>query len=116
MSKLFYREQKNFLTKEELKVVNENGCMVSRKKRITIEKPSLEIHVNQKKGCVPQIVEFRAENELNNNNTITNFTWNFGDSSSLNNSTNSIEHSYDRGGVYFPTLTIFTNNGCNTFN
>ncbi len=96
----------------ELKVVNENGCMVSQKKRITVEKPNVEIHVSQKKGCVPQIVEIRAENELNNTNIITNFLWNFGDSSSLNTYTNSVEHSYVRSGIFFPTLTIFTNNGC----
>ena len=96
----------------ELKAINEIGCIVTRKKRITIEKPDIEIHVSQRKGCIPSVVNIKAVNDLNNNTIITNFLWNFGDSSSLNTYTNSVEHSYVRSGIYFPTLTIFTNNGC----
>ena len=54
----------------ELKAINENGCMIKNKKRITIEKPNVEIHVSQKKGCVPKIVEITAEDDLNQNTVI----------------------------------------------
>ena len=96
----------------ELKALNENGCMISSKKRITIEKPNVEIHVNQKKGCIPHIVEMTSENDLNHNAIITNYQWNFGDGLSQNTNNNSVEHTYERSGVYFPSLTIITNNGC----
>ena len=93
-----------------VKVINQFGCAtVSDTQVIIVAPPTIIGDVNPKIGCAPILTNFTQNVTLPTGETVSSFTWNFGDGSP----TSSLgTHTYTSAGVYASTLNIITNSGC----
>ncbi|MES2591147.1 MAG: PKD domain-containing protein [Bacteroidota bacterium] len=61
--------------------------------------------------CLNEVMNFYDSSTVAANNTITSWSWNFGDASAIGVSQNPV-HTYANPGSYTVTLIVTTNNGC----
>ncbi|MFM7466682.1 MAG: PKD domain-containing protein [Crocinitomicaceae bacterium] len=87
-----------------------SGCVGSYGQSITVETvPQPSFSANPVINCAPSTVTF---NNLSSNGV--SYSWDFGDASSSNNTSNllSPSHTYENNGNYNVTLSMTTANGC----
>ena len=90
-----------------------NGCVNSITKTLdTLQRPTAFFFTDKNQGCNALTVTFSDSSK--STRPIINYTWNFGDGSSLNSgSTNTlVSHTYTTPGVYYATLVVQNNLGC----
>ncbi len=89
-----------------LTVTTDNGCVSSLNQDVEIfSLPVADFTLNN--NCVDQALTFNNTSQGN----ATNFQWDFGDGSPLNNQENP-SHQYNAAGEYDVTLIISTDDGC----
>lgn len=71
--------------------------------------PGLAVTDNPQSGAVPLTVQFTSPGVDADGNTVTNWSWNFGDGGT--SSSQSPSHTYTSEGFYTPTLTAFSTYG-----
>ena len=78
----------------------------------TLQLPTAFFYTDKIQGCNPLIVTFRDSSK--SPRPIINYTWNFGDASTLNSGTTNtlVTHTYTTPGVYYATLVITNTLGC----
>jgi gliding motility-associated-like protein len=93
-----------------LTVENDNGCVSSVTKSMTIKKPTAQFKVDTVQGCKPLTVHFTdiSQSDLE----ITNREWIFGDGEIVNSSQDGISHDYTQPGEFDSKLVITNEEGC----
>lgn len=97
-----------------LTVTDTNGCTNSQNffNWVRIIAPSIGFNLTDS-GCVNDTFNFTASVFSPADPIISNYQWNFGDGSGLQNvSTPNTSHSYTAAGIYDVTLSIETSTGC----
>lgn len=91
-------------------IINPSGCFDTLRKSdyITYKRPSLRINDLPAEGCAPFTTTFSSR--LNFKDSITSYSWTFGDGGNSTDSTPS--HTYLNVGVYRVKLTVTTALGC----
>lgn len=96
----------------KLIVTTDRGCMDSITRFIRIsDKPKADY--SSFNACAGDDALFFDESDAGTD-TIAYYVWDFGDNSTLKTSAPGAIHKYDTGGVYQPTLTVVTINGCSS--
>jgi PKD repeat protein len=98
-----------------LTVTTSFGCIstITNAGLINVSPPVASFTSNLINGCAPLAVTFSSTSTTPNtiNNPITSWVWNFGDGTPNFNGQNPPPHNYPVG-IFSPTLTITTQNGC----
>lgn len=95
-----------------LVLTSDKGCKDSIQKTITVyDNPVVNFIADDTAGCVSHCVQFTDSSSVSNGN-ITGWLWEFGDgeTSTIQNPL----HCYTMTGVFSVTLTVTTNNNCQT--
>lgn len=89
------------------------GCKdtMTRTNYISVFGPTANFTGAPLSGCVPLLVNFTDQSN-NGGNTITNYTWRFGDGTSNTLNQSNVSHTYTANGVYSVTLAVTDNIGC----
>ncbi len=88
-----------------------NDCKDSTTKTIIVQGPIPDFSADRLFGCAPTTITF-TDNSVSDS-TLTNWTWDFGDGSPVEATTNpTISHTYTVPGIYSVTMTAFDKNGC----
>ncbi|MFT3911602.1 MAG: PKD domain-containing protein [Ferruginibacter sp.] len=96
-----------------LKAISNSGCSISSTRSIKIIKPEISGSIiSGLNGCVPVTTDFRTTVVIPPGSTVSNYLWQFGDASSLNNTSQNISHTYTQDGAYSPSVTVTTAEGC----
>ncbi|HSY77612.1 MAG TPA: PKD domain-containing protein, partial [Bacteroidia bacterium] len=95
-------------------VTSNFGCIDSITKNVVVNPlPAPDFKANDTLGCAPMCVQFTDLSTVANANTITGWSWNFGDGSSDSSSNlQNPKHCYTKVGTFTVELTVTTNNGC----
>lgn len=89
------------------------GCAATASQTITVQKPPITGTITPSSGCTPANTTFTTNVTLPAGGTVTSYTWNYNDGTP---NANANTHTYTNIGVYFPTVTILSNEGCtNTY-
>ncbi len=92
-------------------VTNTNGCKDTATKTVAVNPlPVAAFSSSDTSGCLPHCVDFTNNSTIGLGNTITQYTWIFGDGS-----TSGLEdptHCYGAPGTYDVQLTVTSNKGC----
>lgn len=100
-----------------LSASNIQGCLATALTQVSIIAPSITASVSPQSGCIPATATFNATVTATPGSNVTNYAWNFGDATVTNTTAGSTSHIYNATGIFTPSLTITTNEGCtNTFN
>jgi len=88
------------------------GCKdsLTRTNYVNITQATATLTRTPSTGCTPLAVAFTAT--LNNPNVISTFSWDYGDGSPLNTTTQNPTHTYTTAGTYTITFTFVTTTGC----
>ncbi len=95
-----------------LKSYNSFGCYATYSKQIRVVQPQISGSLSDPTGCVPATNSFNVNVGIPSGSTVTQYTWDFGDGTSINTTSASTTHAYANPGNYQPVLTIQTNDGC----
>jgi len=95
-----------------VKATSPNGCQAIATKTVRISAPEIYGSYNIASGCVPVINNFRTRATIPAGSSILNYTWNFGDGTSLTNNNAILNHNYTTPGDFVPTVTLRTVEGC----
>ncbi|MGN6803745.1 MAG: PKD domain-containing protein [Ginsengibacter sp.] len=94
-----------------LTVTNQaSGCSETKTQTVQIIRETADFSVSNAVSCRNAPVTFNAINSIPGH--INLYTWKFGDGSSINDSTGSINHSYTKAAPYNVTLILKDVNGC----
>lgn len=75
------------------------------------KKPVINFSVDDSAGCPLHCVNFTDSTTVANGSSITNYSWNFGDNSTVSN-ISAPSHCYSQTGWYDVTLTVVSDNNC----
>ncbi|MEA3305022.1 MAG: PKD domain-containing protein [Patescibacteria group bacterium] len=78
--------------------------------KMIVPEPDIQIFSSSKKMIAPAVVRFDASDSIDVDGEIVEYTWNFGDNSRKEMS-QSVEHTYQKAGVYQITLDVTDNDG-----
>ncbi|MCY7291915.1 MAG: PKD domain-containing protein, partial [Ferruginibacter sp.] len=99
-------------------VTNTFGCSFSDNFFVEVKPAPITSTVSPVNGCAPVNVSFAGTTvDVPPGSSVTNYAWSFGDGSAISNTASSgTTHPYTDSGIFLPTLTITTIEGCtNTF-
>ena len=94
-----------------LSAISDLGCYSSISNPVTIM-PLPTANFSSTSVCPGQPTNFLDQSLPGNGNVLSNWIWNFGDSSVVINGGPSTSHIYSSPGYYSATLTTITSNGC----
>jgi gliding motility-associated-like protein len=107
----FYATYGTFIAK--VKVTGIGGCIDSAYYQIDVKRLELNGLANPTSGCAPLNTVFSVSATLPTSVTVTNYTWNFGDNTALQITTNNNNaHTYADSGSFLPKVLINTSDGC----
>lgn len=95
-----------------LNVTDTLGCTASKSVSIQVKDPTITASTNRRRGCIPANTGFTASVNIPAGSTVTQYAWDFGDGNSTTTSVNNTSHTYTGSGLYNPTLSITTSEGC----
>lgn len=99
-----------------LTMTNANGCVgtTTNTAMINVVAPVVQFSMNNYNGCAPISVQFTDGSVSPNpgSDPLVSWVWNFGDGSPVFNGQVPPPHLYNNVGLYSPTLTVTTQNGC----
>ena len=97
-----------------LAVKDSHDCMdtLTKTNYITVAKPIADFTALPPSGCEPLIVDFVDHSTDVTGTTLTNYTWTFGDGSTLSASTTPTLHTYTAVGTYSVREVVTDNLGC----
>jgi gliding motility-associated-like protein len=88
------------------------GCEATYSRLIKIARPQVSGYFTRPSGCVPVNNSFNANVLLPPSSSVSTYEWNFGDGGIASSPTDIISHSYTSPGIYSPSVTITTIEGC----
>ncbi len=96
---------------------NIQGCTATAFTQVRVLAPFITATVSPQSGCIPATAVYNASVLVPAGGSVTNYTWNFGDSAIANTTGGNTSHTYTTVGSYNPSLSIITDEGCtNTYN
>ncbi|MES2648364.1 MAG: PKD domain-containing protein [Bacteroidota bacterium] len=96
-----------------LSVKTINGCIANAKTTVTIQPVGLTASSSRLTGCIPANVRFTAVVSAPEKSPVSNYAWDFNDGSSIvNTSGRIVNKTYSTAGIYQPSLTVTTSDGC----
>jgi gliding motility-associated-like protein len=98
-----------------LKTITADGCTDTDSAVITVKAFPVTATSSQIRGCIPATIDFSGSATVPPNTTITNYTWDYGDGSpQFSSAQNTASHVYNTLGVFKPTLTVSSSDGCSS--
>ncbi|OFY85935.1 MAG: hypothetical protein A3F72_16190 [Bacteroidetes bacterium RIFCSPLOWO2_12_FULL_35_15] len=92
-------------------ITDVNGCKDTTTQQVVVQGPVPLFTADTLTGCTPLLVTF-ADTSISDS-TLTNWTWNFGDGTAVQNTNNdTISHTYFTPGLYTVTMTVTDINLC----
>lgn len=96
-----------------VKATNQFGCTASATKNVKVQPIELSATMSKTSGCVPAGVKFRFSATYIAEDMLSQAIWDFGDGTSLTNSSNNINHVYtSTNDITNAKLKIISNMGC----
>jgi gliding motility-associated-like protein len=96
-----------------VKAIDAGGCFATSTYNVIVQNPPIVASISPASGCAPVVASFGANVNVPLGSSVTNYAWSFGDGSPIiNSATNTIPHNYADSGIYFPSVSITTNEGC----
>lgn len=93
-------------------ITDVNGCTAAGDMVVWVEQaPDIDFYPDKYEGCKPLRVDFSSLTS----STISQYTWDFGNTSAGNHNTSSManpSHTYNRSGSFTVSLTVTSDNGC----
>lgn len=88
--------------------INESGCITNLDWTPVRVTPNLDLSVDVTEGCMPLQTKFEAATT----ESITSYTWDFGDGGGVQSAADNIDHTYTDAGTYDVSLTVVSADGC----